>query len=137
MKARRAVAAFSLVENLIAIALVALVGISLTGMVVMAGKLARSARQDIAAAEILEAKLEALRTCSWNQLQTAGFVPTNFSFFNDTTFNGTITLQPLASSESYKTNLVEVIIQVDWQTDNRPRNLAVTSYISRYGFSAP
>ena len=79
MKTNRSKHGFSLVENVLAIALVSLLGLSLGGMMILAGKLTRMAREEITAAEIVETKLEHNYT-SGRQNTKASVVASNVAF---------------------------------------------------------
>lgn len=127
---------FTLVENLTATAVVSLVALGLIGMAIMAGKLVKSARETVNAAEIAEAKLEALRSCTWSQLTDSRFVPRRFAVTNGPGYDGTIVCRTPSISEDYRDELVEVSVRLAWTSDDRPRSLEMTTYISRYGFAS-
>ena len=129
-------AAFTLVENMVALALASLLGLSLVGMMVLSGKLTRAAREQLTAAEIVEGKIDALRSCSWAQLKRANFIPATFSVTNGIPYWGTISNGTPSGSETYISNLLEVAVSIHWQTDGRPRTLTTKTLISSDGLSA-
>jgi prepilin-type N-terminal cleavage/methylation domain-containing protein len=128
--------AFTLVEVIVALALVSLLAASLVGMMIFSGKLTRAAREQLTAGEILEAKVDALRSCSWNQLRQTNFIQPTFRITNGIPYWGTIGTTTLTGPETYISNVLQISISVNWNTDGRPRNLATTTFISRDGLSA-
>lgn len=137
MKTRRTRQAFTLVENVIATALFSILSLGLIGLMIVAMRTTKNARENVNAAEIAEAKLEALRSCTWSQLSSNGFVPNTFKVTNGIVYGGTISLYPPALSETYSNHLVEAVVNVTWITDGRPRSLKMSTYLSEYGISNP
>lgn len=137
MKREMASQAFTLVENVIATALFSLLSLGLVGLMIVAMRTTKNARENVNAAEVAEAKLEALRSCTWSQLSSNGFVPNTFKVTNGIVYGGTINLYPSAISENYSNRLVEAVVNVTWIADGRPRNLKMSTYLSEYGISNP
>ncbi len=127
---------FTLVENVVTLALVSLLSLSFINLAILAGKMARSAREQLTASEIIEMKLEAIRGSTWGQVTSANFVPTQFVVTNGAVYTGTITMRKKPVTETYGDSLVEVIVAVRWNTDRRPQHLQMTTWISPYGFFA-
>src|SRR5947207_13330458 len=76
---RRKLAAFSLIEATVGMAVIStVVGAMLSG--ITSGTFTmRMARENLRATQIMLEKVETIRLYSWDQVNTAGFIPTNFT----------------------------------------------------------
>src|SRR5438046_2231149 len=91
--ARRETAAFSLIETLVAVALVGVVLVSLYTGISNGFAFAKVTRENLRATQILQEKMETIRLYTWEQLSTPGYVPTNFleGFYASGTNSGGLT----------------------------------------------
>ncbi len=127
--------AFTLVENVMTVALVSLIGLSFSNMIILSGRLTGAARENLTAAAIIESKIEVIRTSTWDQINSNYFIPTSFSLTNNIPYYGTISLSKPPGGESYKDDLRQLAIVVKWGP-NSAKTLQMVTYISRYGLSA-
>jgi hypothetical protein len=100
----------------------------------------RTVREDLRAIQILQEKLETIRLYSWEQIQTPGFVPSSFTASLNLTnqnagtiYTGAVHIGAVPFTESYSSNLVQVEVEVNWNSGNVPRHRKMTTYVSRYG----
>jgi Tfp pilus assembly protein PilV len=99
------------------------------------------ARENLRATQILQEKMETVRLYTWDQVNTTGFIPSTFTapFYavgNQTqglTYNGRVTRRENPVSESYAADLLEVTVEVTWNSGNVTRRRDMTTFISRYG----
>ena len=126
---------FTLVENIITLGMVTLLALTFSGGIILSGKLTRSAREALQAAEILDSKIENLRTCAWSQLNTTAFVPTTFKAQNGTVYSGGITLEQVTGPVLYTNRLLKVTAQVNWSSSGKARSYSTTTFISPYAFA--
>ena len=80
-----ALAAFTLVELIVAMAVIAVVVIALYGSISSAFTSIRLARENLRATQIMVEKMEAIRLYDWDQITTPSFIPTNFLTSYDAT----------------------------------------------------
>ena len=138
---RRNLAAFSLIEASVGMAVIGIVvGAMLTGITTGTFTL-RMARENIRATQIMLEKVETIRLYSWDQINTPGFIPPTFTNTYDPqgtpsmglTYNGTLRIDPAPVNSSYSNDMRMVTVHLSWQTGNLQRDRDFTSYISRNG----
>jgi type II secretory pathway pseudopilin PulG len=143
-RAVRALAAgFSLAEATVAMALVGTAVAALcsgfaTGIFTM-----QMARENLRATQIMLEKVETIRLYSWDQINTPGFIPPEFTAQYDpsappgqggVTYYGTLTISTNAPvGASYSNNMALVTVTLHWKTGSLDRTRQFTTYISRYG----
>ena len=99
------------------------------------------ARENLRATQIMLEKVETIRLYSWDQINTPGFIPTNFVAYYDPnspdnpgqTYYGTLTITNSNISASYADDLKLVTVTISWQTGGLTRTREFKSFISRYG----
>ena len=141
---RSKLAAFSLVEVTVGLGIIGtVVGAMLSG--IMTGTFTmRMARENLRATQILEERMEVLRLIKWDDVNTPGFIPTNFvaPFYPpDSTnataigiaYTGTVSVINAPIPESYANNLRAIQINLTWTSGSITRTRQMTSYVSRYG----
>ncbi len=148
---RAAMRGFTLVEVMIGVVVAAITfgaafaGIS-TGLTLL-----QSTREDLRATQIILAKLEGLRLEAWgtNQLFNTTYVPTTFTDFfypvgvgssvTNIVYTGamTITNITLSGNPSYKDNMRQVTVSVQWtditRTATNIHTRTMVTYVARYG----
>ena len=119
-------AAFSLVEVLIAIAIVTVMAFGLYGGITFTFAQVEIARQEERATQIMAERMEVVRLLSWDQLvNIANYVPTNFvasySVQNPTNpppgslmYTGTVVVAQPALTETYAPDIRQVQITLRW-----------------------
>ena len=153
---RRVVGGFTLPEGLFGMAIMGVVFITLyTGMTTGFESIRRS-RENLRATQILMERFETIRLYTWDQVNTPGFIPTNFiAYFepryhapstnasliavtNATTgsgirYTGTVTIARADISEPYSNDLRQITVELAWASNGRPCRRSYTSYVARYG----
>ena len=89
----------------------------------------------------MEEKLETLRLYNWNQINSNGFIPSQFSasFYPagstnvGVSYNGTMIITNFPTTESYSTNMRLVILTVTWTSGQSQRTRQMQSAVARYG----
>ncbi len=101
----------------------------------------RMARENLRATQIILEKVETIRLYSWDQINTAGFIPATFTQVYDPTrtnatgltYNGTMTITTPAISNSYKDDLRMLTVNLSWTTGSIPRTRQFSTFIARDG----
>jgi prepilin-type N-terminal cleavage/methylation domain-containing protein len=135
---------FTLIE---VIASVAVLGIAfaalLTGLAWNVSTV-KFARETVRATQIMEDKLDTLRLYSWDQITTPGFITNQFyaSFSPSSalspnalgiTYTGRITIATAPLSESYRTNMLLITIDLDWSSSPEVWHAQMSTFVSKYG----
>jgi type II secretory pathway pseudopilin PulG len=138
--------AFTLVETLIASSLAAIT--FLAGMTAYSSSFRTVAldREVSRASQVLLEKSEMVRLYNWDQItgiDTNTFIPgtftANYSPGTNTggfSYRGTVLITNVPTTETYASDLREVIITVTWTSENSgggPRSRSTTTFVSRYG----
>jgi prepilin-type N-terminal cleavage/methylation domain-containing protein len=152
-RGRSAKAAFSLLEVMIAAAVMAIIYASLFMGISTTFSLLQATRENLRATQIMISRLEGLRLCAWSssQLFNTNVVPATFtdSFYplglnsttnKCTTYSGTMTvtanptLQPAAT---YSSNLALVTVTVTWTNGGygtpSVHTRSMRTYAAKYG----
>ena len=140
LNARLRIAAFTLVEGMIAAAVMGVVFVALyTGMATGFASI-RTSQENLRATQIMTESFEAMRLYNWEQVNTDGFMPNTFTStyapgtanHQGITYEGTIRLSP-AGPEPYTVDMRTVTITLTWKSGRRTNTRTLTSYIGRYG----
>lgn len=121
----RATRAFTLVEVLMSVGILAIMVVSLYAAFISGFASIKTTREELRATQILTQKLEAIRLCTWAQLSNC---PTSFQEYYDPlgvtnstagaiyagTFSTTGVATNIADSVSYKTSLHLITLTVTW-----------------------
>ncbi len=137
--------AFTLMEAIVAITVVGVVGVGLYGGMAWATFSIQLSRENLRATQILLEKAEVIRTFTWDQINSNGFVPATFTapYSSDGTTNhaaggpvytGTVAIRPLpAADRNYTNDLRLVTVNLSWNSGNLARTRQLTTYVARYG----
>jgi len=138
-------AAFSLVEMLMAMSILAVGTVSLFGGISYGFASITLARQNLRATQIALEKMEIVRMYSWDQINSNGYVPATFTapFFpmasitGDTnggmTFYGVMTITNFPKTISYSGDMRLVTVTLNWTNRNAAQKLEMSTFISQYG----
>jgi len=137
---KRRLAAFTLMEGLIGVAVMGIVFVSLYTGMASGFRTIRTAQEDLRATQIMTETFEAMRLYNWEQVTTPGFIPEAFTARyapNNTnnrgiTYTGTIRISAVAG-QPYMVDMRAVTVTLSWNTGARARTRTLTSYVSRYG----
>lgn len=135
--------AFTLVEVVIAVAVIA---VAFSGFYLNLGQgfaTMDESRENLRATQILSQQMEIIRLYTWTQINTSGFVPTNFTaafnpvgshVTNGPVFNGTITITNTSMTENYASNHVLVTVALNWTSANNiSHHRQMSTIVSQYG----
>lgn len=137
-------AAFTLVEVMVGVGIMAVMMVALYGGLAFAFSEMRLARENVRATQILQEKMEVVRLYNWDQINQPGYIPTTFteSFYADNptnsssgnfVYSGTVLVTNTSLTASYAGDLRKVLIQVSWISGNVTRTRQMTTYVSQYG----
>ena len=134
--------AYSLIELLVAVAVMGIMFVSLYSGFSAGFAIIQLARENLRATQILQEKMETIRLYTWDQINTAGFIPSNFveSFYavdtNDVgnmMYTGTVSIASAPIAESYSNDLKTVTIRVEWISAGVERNREMSTFVTRNG----
>jgi len=139
---RRRLAAFSLAEVSVGVAILGTVFAALltgfaNGMFTM-----QMARENLRATQIMLEKMETIRLYSWDQINSNGYIASTFTAKYDpqatsdhqgVTYAGTMLITNAPLSTSYAANMKLVVVTLNWKTGKLNRTRQFKSYVSRYG----
>jgi len=135
-------AAFTLVEMLVAMAIIGVVVVGLYGGITSGIGSVRMARENLRATQILVEKTEAIRLYRWDQITNSSFLPTNFLASYDATttntasgivYSGTVSVAAAPFSASYSNDLRLLTVQVSWTTGKLARKRQLSTCVCRTG----
>lgn len=100
-------------------------------------------RENQRAAQIIMEKVETIRLYSWDQVLEPGFIPTVFTEVYDpqaptghqgVVYNGTVAIESVPYSASYKDNLRQMTITLTWTgVNNFTRTRRIATAVARDG----
>jgi type II secretory pathway pseudopilin PulG len=106
-----------------------------TGMFTM-----QMARENLRATQIMLERMETIRLYSWDQINTPGFVSTNFTATYDpqstnsgTVYTGTLVITNAPVTSTYSNDMKMFTVTLNWKTGSLKRSRQFSTYISRYG----
>ena len=135
-------AGFSLVEVMMASGVMGTVLVSTFGGLTAGFAMTESARQNLRATQIMVEKFETVRLYTWDQINTAGFIPTTFTNYyseiqgvgnGGLKYTGTVTIADTGLTSSYAADMKQVTIQVTWNPGNFPHTRQMSSFVSKSG----
>jgi type II secretory pathway pseudopilin PulG len=135
--------AYSMIEILVAMAVLGMMFVSLYSGFSAGFTIIELARQNLRATQILQEKMETIRLYTWEQVNTPGFIPTNFleNFYTVGTntnsagliYTGRVTIASAPVTASYSNELKSVNIQVRWRSAGVQRSREMTTLVTRHG----
>ena len=134
-------AAFTLIEASVASGLIGILLVSLYAGFSMGFGAVEIARENERATQILVQKMEGIRLCNWTQVNTAGFIPTNFAEPFDPAdinrvglvMNGSITIANTGTGTAYSNALKVVSINLSWTSANTLHQRQIQTLAAQYG----
>ncbi len=147
--ARSSTGGFTLVENVVALTIVAIMLTSLYGGFASGFSTVRTSREAQRAAQIMLTKLEAIRVCSFDQLSNTVYNPATWTESFDPksdasggggiTYTGTFkTSVPAAGTlpDAYRTNMTLVTVSVSWTSGKLQHTRSMQTYAAREGIES-
>jgi prepilin-type N-terminal cleavage/methylation domain-containing protein len=134
--------AFSMVEILVAVAVLGIMFVSLYSGLSSGFAVVQLARENLRATQILQEKMETIRLYTWDQINTPGFIATNFvdTFYangsnasSGLAFTGRVTIAKAPILQSYSNELKQVTIQLEWVSADVLRRRQMQTYVTRNG----
>jgi type II secretory pathway pseudopilin PulG len=137
----RGTRAFSIVEAMVAVALLGVVFVSLYTGISNGFAFAKVTRENLRATQILQEKMETIRLYTWEQLNSPGFVPANFfeGFYASGTNNGgviytgRVDIAQAPISEAYSNELKQVTISLTWGSGRVVRSRQMITLTAKHG----
>ena len=134
-------AAFSLVEVVVSFGILGLVIGSVFAAFSLGFASIRLTQENMRASQILTEKMETIRLYTWSQINTAGFIPTNFTAALNTgtngstnlVFSGTMTIGSAAVTDLYSNNVKQVAVTVTWTNTGVARQRSMSTLVSKNG----
>jgi uncharacterized protein (TIGR02598 family) len=136
----RSEAGFSIVEGTVAMGIIGVLFVALLAGFTSGFSVIRLARENVRATQILQEKMETVRLFNWDQINTAGFIPTSFTNSFDPTnsskgviYRGTVTITNAPLTEIYTNKIRQVIVDLNWTSGTVNRSRRMTTLVSRNG----
>lgn len=133
--------AFTLVEVLIATAIISMTVVSLLGSITFCFAMTKHSRESIRATQVIQSKLESIRLCNWAQLNDHYFIPRRFAesyYPRDSdnaglVYQGRVIILDAPFYEPYGPDLKLVRIVVNWTSGGVERQREMQTLVGRYG----
>ena len=132
----------TLVDVVMAVALLGIMASGIFGSFRYGFFTLQLARENQRATQILLEKVETIRLYSWDQVNSAGFIPATFSEVYDpqgassakgTTYSGTVAVANCTNGTSYSANLRQLTLTLNWTTGTIPHTRSLATYIAKDG----
>lgn len=138
---------FTLIEVVVTIGLLGISLLALHNGMLCGTVMLENARENLRANQILVEKMETIRLYTFDQINTAGFIPTTFSaYYQPATagntnnsgfqFQGTITISNPSTTASYSNDLKMVTVRVQWTTGSLTHSRDMQTLIARNGLQS-
>ncbi len=142
-RANREAAGFTITEVVIAILIIAIGAAALMGCFSYGFRVIGQIQENQRATQVMVEKAETLRLYSWDQVNTSGFIPANFSATYDgdyatsnytgTIYTGQVTIGAFPYNTSYKDKMRRLDLTLTWTSQNTTRTRSLTTYIAKDG----
>jgi uncharacterized protein (TIGR02598 family) len=137
-------AAFTLIEVVIAVGVLAVMVVALYASFALGFAQIQTSRESVRATQIITHKMEMIRLLNWDQVISAGYVPSSFtsSFYSDDPasnslsgiiYNGTVQLTTPSMSETYASNMRQIKVRVTWTSNGIGHQKEMTTFVTQYG----
>jgi prepilin-type N-terminal cleavage/methylation domain-containing protein len=136
-------AGFTLIEVMVASALVGIIFTALLAGFTMSFQSIQVDRENSRATQIMIEKTEVIRLYNWDQItgaDTNTFVPTTFTapYYPDNnnggfSYDGRVAITNVPISSTYSNDLRSVTITLNWVSGKAPRTRSMTTWVSKYG----
>lgn len=128
-------------EIMVAVAIAGIMFVSLYAGFSTGFAVVQLARENLRAVQILQEKMETIRLYTWEQINTAGFIPASFTdvFYASTqsasglVYTGTVSVASGPITETYSNDLKLITVEVNWASANVSRKREMSTLVSRYG----
>lgn len=128
-------------EIMVAVAIAGIMFVSLYAGFSTGFAVVQLARENLRAVQILQEKMETIRLYTWEQINTAGFIPANFTdvFYSSTqsasglVYTGRVSVASAPITETYSNDLKLITVEVNWASAKVSRKREMSTLVSRYG----
>ncbi len=99
-------------------------------------------RENQRATQILMQEAEMIRLYNWDQVNTAGFIPTSFTTVYDPnsttgnygcTYTGTVAISAVPFAANYASNMRQLTMTINWTTKGIARTRKLVTLVSKDG----
>jgi len=129
---------------MVAVTVVAVMGVALYAGIGVAFSQLRLSRENLRATQIIEGKMEIVRQYNWDQVANyAGFIPATFTepfYANNPTntagnfnYTGAVTVTNAPITESYSNDLKMIRINLTWKSGGITHKRQATTFVSQFG----
>jgi hypothetical protein len=137
--------AYTLMEVVMAVALLAIMMVSLYGGITSGFAVVQLARENLRSTQIMLERMEGIRLYRWDQLVYSNMIPVNFTAYyyplatsgesKGIAYNGTmvVTNATLSPAASYNTNMRLITVTLRWNSGNVQRTRSMSTYVSKNG----
>ena len=137
-------AAFSMIEVLFAMLIVGMMVVALYAAIATSTSWLRDSQENQTVNQIMSEKLDTIRLYNWDQINSNGFIQTNFTVGNDPArtnssayYTGRVALLKNPVAETYASNLVQVTVNVAWVSPTgRAQNRSMSTFVTTYGIQS-
>ena len=137
-------AAFTMMEVVFAMAIVGVLVVALYAAIATSVGLVQSCQENEHVTQILSEKMDTIRLYNWDQIRSNGFVVTNFTagrdpLYPDSTpyYTGRVSIAQAPVGALYRSNLLQVTVNVTWVSGARPQSRSMTTFVAKYGLNSP
>lgn len=123
--------------------IVSVLFVAIYGAIASSISITRLCQENERVTQILTEKMDLIRVYNWDQLTNGTFIPTNFTERVDALdanstmyYTGNIAIAQAPITELYRTNLLQVTVQVKWLSGKRAQNRSMTTYVAKYGLQS-
>ena len=132
--------AFSLIEVMFAIVIIAVVFVSLYVAISQGFGVVQVARENLRATQIMQEQVEILRILNWDQITTnpppwnfnASFYPANLTN-QGVVYSGSVNITNAPVSSTYTTDVRLAVVSLSWMSGNVSRRRELRTLVSHYG----
>jgi Tfp pilus assembly protein PilE len=139
-KVARSCGGFTLVEAVFAVLAAAVMLIALYASFTTGFSILKVTREDLRATQIILDRMERVRLSPYTQLANQSVYPASLTETNGpggTAYTVTFATAPRATlSPFYRSNVLEVTVEVAWQSGNVKRKRSMQTYVARSGIQS-
>jgi type II secretory pathway pseudopilin PulG len=141
----RGLMGFTLSELMVAMGIGSFVFISLYAGVTHSVAAVQRAKENLRATQIIMEKFEVIRLYNWSQINTPGFIPSQFTEYYrpaadsidnkdvGVRYQGTLTLTNADVSPAYSNTMKKVVAEVSWATGSVTNTRTMETFVSEHG----
>jgi hypothetical protein len=134
-------AAYALLEVLLAAGMLAFLVISLYGAFSFGFNVIRLSQEDVRASQILVERLETLRIYNWSKISSSYFPSTFTAYYSPSggpnqqgvAYNGSISISPAPITESYSNTLRQITVALSWDSFGGTHSRSMSTLVSSNG----